>query len=162
MAIRTIRLDSDPILRRKSRKIDDINERITELLDDMLETMYDANGVGLAAPQIGVLRRAVVIDIGEGPIKIINPEIISTEGSIEGQEGCLSVPGFSGTVERPESVLLKYTDENNEEKTLEAQGYLARAIFHEYDHLEGILYTDKATEIFEVLEEDEEVEEHGE
>ena len=78
MAIRTIRLDSDPILRRKSRKIDDINERITELLDDMLETMYDANGVGLAAPQIGVLRRAVVIDIGEGPIKIINPEIIST------------------------------------------------------------------------------------
>ncbi len=162
MAIRTIRLDSDPILRRKSRKIDDINERITELLDDMLETMYDANGVGLAAPQIGVLRRAVVIDIGEGPIKIINPEIISTEGSIEGQEGCLSVPGFSGTVERPESVLLKYTDENNEEKTLEAQGYLARAIFHEYDHLEGILYTDKATEMFEVLEEDEEVEEHGE
>lgn len=161
MAIRTIRLDSDPILRRKSRKIDDINERITELLDDMLETMYDANGVGLAAPQIGVLRRAVVIDIGEGPIKIINPEIISTEGSIEGQEGCLSVPGFSGTVERPESVLLKYTDENNEEKTLEAQGYLARAIFHEYDHLEGILYTDKATEMFEVLEEDEEVEEHG-
>lgn len=162
MAIRTIRLDSDPILRRKSRKIDDINERITELLDDMLETMYDANGVGLAAPQIGVLRRAVVIDIGEGPIKIINPEIISTEGSIEGQEGCLSVPGFSGTVERPESVLLKYTDENNEEETLEAQGYLARAIFHEYDHLEGILYTDKATEMFEVLEEDEEVEEHGE
>ena len=162
MAIRTIRLDSDPILRRKSRKIDDINERITELLDDMLETMYDANGVGLAAPQIGVLRRAVVIDIGEGPIKIINPEIISTEGSIEGQEGCLSVTGFSGTVERPESVLLKYTDENNEEKTLEAQGYLARAIFHEYDHLEGILYTDKATKMFEVLEEDEEVEEHGE
>lgn len=152
MAIRNIRLDNDPILRRKSRKIENINERIMILLDDMLDTMYDANGVGLAAPQVGVLRRAVVIDIGEGPLKIINPEIIETEGSVEAQEGCLSVPGFSGNVIRPEKVKIKYKDEKNNEEILEADGYLARAIFHEIDHLDGILYTDLATEIFELKE----------
>lgn len=148
MAIRIIRTDEDPILRKKSRKIDKIDEKIVELLDDMVETMYEANGVGLAAPQVGVLRRAVVIDIGEGPIKFVNPEIIKTEGSIDAEEGCLSVPGYSGTVNRPESVLLRYTDENGKEHEMEADGFMARAIFHELDHLEGILYTDKAKEMF--------------
>lgn len=155
MAIREIRTDSDPILRKKSRIIQDINDRIILLLDDMLETMYDANGVGLAAPQVGILRRAVVIDIGEGPIKMINPKIISKNGEIEDIEGCLSVPGYSGNVIRPEKVVCNYTNEKNENVKLEASDFLARAICHELDHLDGVLYTDKVTKLFKVEPEDE-------
>lgn len=153
MAIRIIRTDEDPILRKKSRKVEQIDEKTLRLLDDMLDTMYDANGVGLAAPQIGILRRLVVIDIGQGPMKLINPEITYTDGENEDLEGCLSVPGLNGMVKRPEIVKVKYTNENSEEVNIEAQGFLARAICHELDHLDGILYTDKATKMYKVEEE---------
>ena len=156
MAIRNIRLDSDPVLRKKSRIIDKIDGRIKLLLDDMLETMYDAHGVGLAAPQVGVLRRAVVIDIGEGPIKMINPEIKEPEGCIPGEEGCLSVPNKQGIVERPERLVISYLDENGEPQELATEGYFARAICHELDHLDGILYTDKALEVYDIERDDEE------
>lgn len=153
MAKRVIRTDEDPILRKKSRAVDKIDEKILVLLDDMLETMYDANGVGLAAPQIGILRRLVVIDIGEGPLKLINPEITFTDGEEEDLEGCLSVPGYNGLVKRPEKLVCKYTNENNENIELEAEGFLARAICHELDHLDGILYTDKAKTMYKVEDE---------
>lgn len=153
MAKRIIRTDEDPILRKKSRAVDKIDEKILVLLDDMLETMYDANGVGLAAPQIGILRRLVVIDIGEGPLKFINPEITFTDGEEEDLEGCLSVPGYNGLVKRPEKLVCKYTNENNENIELEAEGFLARAICHELDHLDGILYTDKAKTMYKVEDE---------
>lgn len=149
MALRKIRLENDPILRKKSKKIDDINERIITLLNDMEETMIDANGVGLAAPQVGVLRRAIVINIGEGTMKIINPEFIDSKGSVIDVEGCLSIPGKSGTVERPEWVKIKYLNEEGKEVMLEGTGLLARAICHEIDHLDGILYTDKVIETFD-------------
>lgn len=154
MALRIIKLDGDPILRKKSKKIDKITDRIKILLEDMAETMVEANGVGLAAPQVGVLRRAVVIDIGEGLIKMLNPEILDTDGAIVDIEGCLSVPNLSGTVERPEKVKVKYTDENGEEKYLEATELLARAVCHEIDHLNGILYTDKVIEYIDLEEEE--------
>lgn len=154
MALRIIKLDGDPILRKKSKEIDKITDRIKILLEDMVETMVEANGVGLAAPQIGVLRRAVVIDIGEGLIKMLNPEILDTDGAIVDIEGCLSVPNLSGTVERPEKVKVKYTDENGEEKHLEATELLARAVCHEIDHLNGILYTDKVIEYIDLEEEE--------
>ncbi len=153
MAKRIIRTDEDPILRKKSRKVDKIDDKILVLLDDMVETMYDANGVGLAAPQIGILRRIVVIDIGEGPMKLINPEITFKEGEEEDLEGCLSVPGYNGLVKRPEKLICKYTNENNENIELEAEGFLARAICHELDHLDGILYTDKAETMYKIEEE---------
>lgn len=153
MAKRIIRTDEDPILRKKSRAVDKIDEKILVLLDDMLETMYDANGVGLAAPQIGILRRLVVIDIGEGPLKLINPEITFTDGEEEDLEGCLSVPGYNGLVKRPEKLVCKYTNENNENIELEAEGFLARAICHELDHLDGILYTDKAKTMYKIEDE---------
>ncbi len=155
MALRKIRLSDDPILRKKSKEIGDVTDRIKVLLDDMVETMNYEDGVGLAAPQIGVLRRVVVIDIGEGPIKIINPIIVEQEGEKIDIEGCLSVPGRSGTVKRPERVKIKYKDINGHDKLLEGTGLLARAICHEIDHLEGILYIDKIIEEIEI-EEDEE------
>ncbi len=155
MALRKVRVSDDPILRKKSKEITNITDRIKILLDDMVDTMNKEEGVGLAAPQIGVLRRAVVIDIGRGPIKIINPEIIETKGEEIDVEGCLSVPGRSGTVKRPEYVKLKYIDINGDEKIIEGKGLMARAICHEVDHLEGILYTDKMIEEVELVEEDE-------
>ena len=154
MALRVIKLDGDPVLRKKSKKIDEVTDRIRVLLDDMVETMVDANGIGLAAPQVGVLRRAVVIDIGEGIIKMLNPEIIETDGAVVDVEGCLSIPNISGTVERPEKVKVKYLDENGEEKSLEATELLARAVCHEVDHLNGVLYTDKVIEYIELEEAD--------
>ncbi|NLY85206.1 MAG: peptide deformylase [Tissierellia bacterium] len=156
MALREIRLLDDPILRKKSREITEINDRIRILLDDMVETMKEAEGVGLAAPQVGVLRRAVVIDVGDGPIKLINPEIFETKGEIIDVEGCLSIPGRSGKVPRPEWVKIKYLDIEGNEKFLEGTGLLARAICHEIDHLDGILYIDKMIEEV-TLEEDDEV-----
>lgn len=153
MALREIRLDNDPILRKKSKEITEITDRIKILLDDMIDTMNEAEGVGLAAPQVGILRRAVVIDIGEGPIKLINPVILETKGEVIDIEGCLSIPGRSGTVNRPEWVKVKYIDIDGKEKVLEGSGLLARAICHEVDHLDGILYTDKIIEEVEVEEE---------
>lgn len=163
MALRNIRLEGDPILRKISRPVEELTERISTLLDDMVETMNQADGVGLAAPQVGVLRRIVTIDIGEGPMKIINPEFIETEGKYIDIEGCLSVPNKAGTVERPERVKIKYLNENWEECVLEGTGLLAKAICHELDHLDGILYTDKVIEYvdltaIEEAEEDEEEE----
>lgn len=154
MAIRQIRYDDDPILRKTSREVVDINERINILLDDMVDTMYHNEGVGLAAVQVGVLRRVVVIDIGEGLIKLINPEIIDKEGENIDIEGCLSVPGRAGTVERPEKVMVKYLDEQGQEKTIEGTELLAKALCHEIDHLNGILFTDKMIE--EIIPEEEE------
>ena len=146
MALRNVRKLGDDILRKKSRKIETINERILTLLDDMKETMYKENGVGLAAVQVGILKRAIVIDVGEGPIYLINPEIIEMEGSEIDEEGCLSIPGRNENVERPAKVKAKYTDENGEEKIVEGEGLLARCICHEVDHLDGILFIDKVVE----------------
>lgn len=160
MALRKIRIDGDPVLRKKSKEIDKVTERIKILLEDMVETMVDANGIGLAAPQVGILRRAIVVDVGEGVIKMLNPEIMESQGLIIDIEGCLSVPNLSGTVERPEKVTVKYMDENGEEQNLETTELLARAVCHEIDHLDGILYTDKVIEY--VTLEDEEEEENEE
>lgn len=143
MAIRKIRELGDGLLRKKSREVTNVSERTATLIDDMLETMYDADGVGLAAPQVGVLKRIVVIDIGEGPLVFINPVIIKQEGEQKGQEGCLSVPGKAGIVTRPEYVRVRAFNENMDEFELDAHDLLARAICHETDHLDGIMYVDK-------------------
>lgn len=144
MALREIRTLGDDLLRKKSRKIEVINKRILTLIDDMKETMYNAHGVGLAAPQVGVLKRLVVIDVGEGPIVLINPEILETSGSQIDEEGCLSIPGREEEVERPGYVKAKALNEKGEEIIIEGEGLLARAICHEIDHLFGILFIDKA------------------
>lgn len=143
MAIRKIRTQGDDILTKECRKIEKMTPKIQELIEDMFDTMYEANGVGLAAPQVGILKQIVVIDTtGEDPIVLINPEIIETSGSQTGDEGCLSVPGMSGTVTRPNVVKVKAFDENMEEYILEGEELLARAICHETDHLHGKLYTE--------------------
>ena len=142
MALRKIRLQGDEVLAKVSRPVEKMTPRIHDLIGDMLETMYDAMGVGLAAPQVGMLKRIVVIDIGEGPIVLINPEILETSGEQTGDEGCLSVPGESHEVERPNYVKVKALNEKGEEFILEGEELLARAILHENDHLDGILYID--------------------
>ena len=142
MAIRNIRTDEDPILRKTSRIVENINERILTLLDDMAESMYEAEGVGLAAPQVGVLKRIIVLDVGEGLIEMINPEIVEIAGQQCGLEGCLSVPEQSGTVIRPQKVKVKALNRYYEPFELEAEDLLARAVCHEIDHLNGILFTD--------------------
>ena len=142
MALRTIRTEGDPVLRKVSKPVKEVTPKIVTLVDDMLDTMYEAMGVGLAAPQVGILKRIVVIDIGEGPIVLINPEILETSGSQTGQEGCLSVPGKCGQVTRAEHVKAKALNENMEEYEIEADGLLARCILHECDHLDGKLYVD--------------------
>lgn len=143
MAIRQLRFEGDPILRKTSRVVDKIDDKIITLLDDMVETMYKEEGVGLAAPQIGILKRVIVIDVGDGAIKLINPELVNEEGEEIDLEGCLSVPGKSGEVKRPKKVKVKYLDIDNKEKIIEGTGLLARALCHEIDHLNGILYIDK-------------------
>ncbi len=143
MALRNIRTYGDEILRKKSRSIDVVNDRIKTLIKDMFETMYEADGVGLAAPQVGILKRVVVIDVGEGPIALINPEIIEQGGKYIDVEGCLSVPGEQGEVERPEKIKVKALNEEGKEIILEAEELFARAICHEVDHLNGVLFVDK-------------------
>lgn len=162
MALREIKhYQRDDILRKKSRPVKAINDRIITLLDDMAETMYDAPGVGLAAPQVGVLRRVVVIDIGEGLIELINPEVIERDGEQVGAEGCLSVPGLTGIVKRPNSVLIKALNRDGDEIEIRGEDLLARAICHEIDHLDGNLYIDKAEpgSVRELTEEDMQTEE---
>ncbi|MFW5649057.1 MAG: peptide deformylase [Candidatus Alkaliphilus sp. MAG34] len=144
MAIRIIRKEGDPILRKVSRVVDKIDDRIITLLDDMKETMHDAEGAGLAAPQVGVLRRVIIIDVGEGLIELINPEIIFQEGSQCGEEGCLSIPGVTGEVIRPSVVKIKGLNREGKEIILEGEELLARAFCHEVDHLNGILFIDRA------------------
>ena len=143
MATRTILLKDNPRLRKISRPVTKINKHITELLDDMAQTMYEARGVGLAAPQVGVLRRVVVIDVGDGLIELINPEIIHAEGQQRMEEGCLSLPDDAGYVVRPAKVTVRALDRNGEEHEYTGEELLARAFAHEIDHLDGILFTDK-------------------
>lgn len=149
MALRQVRVDGDPILRKRCREVKEINEKIEIIVEDMIETMYKANGVGLAAPQIGILKRIFVIDIYDdnGVTVFINPEILDQKGEIEDTEGCLSVPHQTGQVKRPEWVKVKATNLDGEEFILEGEELLARAICHENDHLNGILYIDKATDM---------------
>lgn len=142
MALRTIRVQGDSVLTKKSRTVDKMTPRIGELITDMLDTMYDAMGVGLATPQVGILKRIVVIDVGEGPIVLINPEILETSGEQTGDEGCLSVPGMAGQVTRPNYVKVKALDVNMNEQIYEGEGLLARAFCHEIDHLDGKMYTE--------------------
>ena len=138
MALRTIRVEGDPVLGKICREVTEMT-----LIDDMLETMYEANGVGLAAPQVGILKRIVVIDVGEGPIIMINPKIIETSGEQTGDEGCLSIPGKAGQVTRPAYVKARFLGEDMEEYEIEGEELLARCICHELDHLDGHLYVEK-------------------
>ena len=143
MALREIRTQGDPVLGKVCKPITEVTPKIVDLIDDMLETMYEANGVGLAAPQVGILKRLVVIDVGDGPIIMINPTIISTDGEQCGDEGCLSVPGKAGQVTRPNHVVARFYDEEMNECEIEGEELLARAICHELDHLDGHLYVEK-------------------
>ncbi|SFB04310.1 peptide deformylase [Acetitomaculum ruminis DSM 5522] len=142
MALRNIRTMGDPVLSKKCREVTELTPRITELIEDMFETMYEADGVGLAAPQVGILKRIVVIDAGE-PVCLINPEIIESDGSQTGDEGCLSVPGKVGIVTRPNYVKVKAKNEKFEDIEIEAEELFARAVCHELDHLDGVLYVEK-------------------
>ena len=143
MALREIRLVGDPVLTKVCREVKEVTPKIVELIDDMFETMYEANGVGLAAPQVGILKRIVTIDVGEGPIVLINPTIVLTDGEQCGDEGCLSLPGKAGQVTRPNHVKVRAFDEDMEEFEIEGTELLARAFCHEIEHLDGHLYTEK-------------------
>lgn len=144
MAIRTIREIGDPVLNKVSKEVKEVTPRIQDLIDDMFETMYEANGVGLAAPQVGILKRIVVIDTtGEDPILLINPRIVETSGEQTGNEGCLSVPGKTGIVTRPNYVKVVALDEELNEIEVEGEELLARALCHEIEHLDGHLYVEK-------------------
>lgn len=143
MALRNIRKYGDDVLRKKCREVEKIDKRLLILIKDMLETMYEADGVGLAAPQVGILKRLFVIDIGDGPLVFINPEIIETSGKQIDEEGCLSLPGKMEEVMRPNYVRARALNEKGEEFEIEAEELLARAILHEYDHLNGTLFIDR-------------------
>lgn len=147
MAIRKIRLEQDPILRKQSKEIPAITQNVRTLVQDMLDTMYEAEGVGLAAPQVGILKRLVVIDVGDGPIVMINPKILETEGEQDGTEGCLSCPGVVGNVVRPNYVKAEAMNLEGEIFQIEGEELLARAICHELDHLNGHLFIDVAVDI---------------
>lgn len=142
MALRTIRIQGDPVLNKVCREVTEITPKVQMLIEDMLDTMYEACGVGLAAPQVGILKRIVVIDIGDGPIVMINPQIISADGEQTGGEGCLSIPGKAGQVTRPNHVIARAFDEEMNEFEIEGTELLARAICHELDHLDGHMYTE--------------------
>ena len=142
MAIRKIRELGDEVLTKQCKEVTKVNLRTKILIGDMLDTMYEAMGVGLAAPQVGILKRIVVIDVGEGPIVLINPEILETSGEQTGEEGCLSLPGKAGTVTLPNYVKVKALNEDMEEIELEGEGLLARAFCHEIDHLDGHMYVE--------------------
>jgi peptide deformylase len=149
MAIRNIRKDGDEILRKKSKEVDVINDKIRVLLEDMADTLYKADGVGLAAPQVGVLKRVVVIDAGEGLLELINPVFKSQSGQQTTTEGCLSVPGIWGEVNRPSHVVVEALNGKGEKIVVEGEGLLATALCHELDHLDGILFKDKAIRLLD-------------
>ena len=158
MALRKIRTEGDPVLSKISRPVAEMTPKLRTLVEDMLDTMYEAMGVGLAAPQVGVLKRIVTIDIGDGPIVLINPEIVGTSGEQTGEEGCLSVPGMSGRVTRPNYVKVKAMDEDMNEVIYEGTELLARAFCHEIDHLDGKMYTELVEgELHKVVYEEDEV-----
>lgn len=146
MAIRKIRHEGDDVLRKKAKPVQEINDRTRELIEDMIDTMNDADGVGLAAPQVGILKRIFVIDVGEGPIVMINPEILETSGTQIGDEGCLSIPDYFAEVERPNYVKVKFQDMDMKENILEGEELFARAVMHENDHLNGVLFVDHVDE----------------
>lgn len=163
MALRQIREFGEPVLEKKAKKVKEVTPRIRELVEDMFETMYHDYGVGLAAPQVGILKRIFVIDIdGENPYVFINPEILETSGEQTGDEGCLSLPGKTGTVTRPQAVKVRAWDLDMNEFVLEAEDLLARAVCHENDHLDGVLYTahveGEIRDVGELLENEEETE----
>jgi len=149
MALRNIVLEGDEILRKRAREVAEINSHICMILDDMLETMREHDGVGLAAPQVGILKRMMIVEVEEQIIELINPEILETDGIQIEDEGCLSIPGRIGTVERPAYIKIKGLNREGREVTYEGTGLLSVALSHEYDHLEGILYTDKASNVRE-------------
>lgn len=156
MALRQIRIMGDEKLEKVCRPVKKMDARTKELIHDMLDTMYDANGVGLAAPQVGILKRIVVIDIGEGPVVLVNPEILETAGEQTGQEGCLSLPGQAGIVTRPNYVKVRAFNEEMQEYELEGTELMARAICHECDHLDGIMYVRHVEgELFDVSDTEE-------
>ncbi len=142
MAIRNIVKDGDPILKKKCRPVEKFDQKLAVLLDDMAETMHMANGVGLAAPQVGMLRRVVVIDVGEGVIELVNPKIVAYSGKQEGLEGCLSFPGEWGLATRPNYVKVRAQDRNGDEFEIDGEELLARAFCHEIDHLNGVVFKD--------------------
>ena len=159
MSLRNIRIEGDEILSKKSKVIKEMTPRTNALIDDMLETMYDADGVGLAAVQVGILKRLVVIDVGEGPIILINPEIVEADGEQPGYEGCLSVPGKRGIVTRPGHVIVKALNRDMEPVQVEGEELLARALCHELAHLDGELYTSRVEGELEDVNYEEEEEE---
>ena len=186
MALRKIVTEGDPILRKRAREVEEVNDRIRGIFDDMVETMRDADGCGLAAPQVGLLKRLIVVEVPEPTLTdetadteedleieereegkenpmilltLANPEIMEAQGTQTGAEGCLSVPGYTGTVERPRWIKLRALDYSNNQVEIEAEGFLAVAISHEMDHLEGVLFTDKATEVKDIYSEEAEGEE---
>jgi peptide deformylase len=153
MALRNIVVEGDEILRKKCREVTQIDDRIRGILDDMLETMREYDGVGIAAPQVGIMRRIFIIEVEEGEvIELINPEILETRGSVGSDEGCLSVPGYVGYVERPEYVKITGLDRYGNQVIHEGEGLKAVALCHENDHLDGVLYVDKATDVRKVEE----------
>ena len=156
MALRKIVKIGDNKLRKICKPVEKFDRRLKILLEDMADTMYDANGVGLAAPQVGILRRAVVIDVGDGLVELVNPVIMESDGQQSGPEGCLSIPGRSGVVTRPNHVKVRAQDSEGNPVEREAQEFFARAVCHELDHLDGVLYVDKMDR--EILEGDEEYE----
>ncbi|WP_178022860.1 peptide deformylase [uncultured Paenibacillus sp.] len=160
MAIRIIVKEPDEVLHQVAKEVKKITPNIQKLLTDMADTMYDAEGVGLAAPQIGILKRVIVVDVGDenGLIELVNPEIVSTEGEQFGPEGCLSIPGYRGDVRRAMTVTVKGLDRNGKEVTFTGSELLARAFQHEIDHLNGVLYTDVAERVYEITPEGEEKE----
>lgn len=149
MALRNIVKDGDPILRKKCREVTEFNERLNVLLDDMRETLVLANGAGLAAPQVGVLKRVAIVSVDDAFYELINPEIIETEGEEISPEGCLSLPGICGTVNRPYKVTVRAQDRFGKTFTARGVGLLARAFCHEIDHLDGILFEDKIIDYYE-------------
>jgi peptide deformylase len=155
MAIRRIVLHPDPILKEKAKTVTKFNERLHKLLDDMAETMYDAPGVGLAAPQVGISKRVIVLDDGNGLIEVVNPELSDLEGEELGPEGCLSIPGLQGDVRRALRLKVKGQDRYGEPFEMEAEGFLARIFQHEVDHLNGVLFTEVAERVYEIGEKEE-------
>ncbi|RRJ66547.1 peptide deformylase [Paenibacillus oralis] len=160
MAIRIIVKEPDEVLHKAAKEVTKITPNVQKILSDMADTMYDAEGVGLAAPQIGILKRMIVVDVGDehGLIELINPEIVSKEGEQFGPEGCLSIPGYRGDVRRAMTVTVKGLDRNGKEVTYTGSELLARAFQHEIDHLNGVLYTDVAEKVYEITPEGEEKE----
>jgi len=163
MALRNVVLKGDDILRKTCRPVEKFDDRLATLVEDMIETMYESNGVGLAGPQVGMMRRVVVIDVydGNGPFELINPEIISFDGEQEGYEGCLSCPEEMGWVVRPKTLTVKYQDKEGNWHEKFCEDLLARAVCHETDHLDGILFIDKAEEVISKEEFEKLLEEQG-